>query len=454
MQQSNSSSNLVKKFFKYLIPSVSAMWFFSIYTMVDGIFVGKGVGPLALAAVNLSMPYINTIFAVALLVAVGSSTLITFYFGQDKKEKSNEIFTLNIIILSFLGITISILSVLFLEKIALFLGATPETLPYVKDYLKIIIIFSTFFMVAYSLEVLVKADGFPIYSIIFVTIAAFTNIVLDYIFVIRLNYGVKGAAIATGMSQFISCIAFLLHFIIGKSNLKFTKLKLNFSYMKNIFIIGFPESLTELSAGFTTFVFNFAILKYIGPYGIAAFGVIMYINNLVLMTMIGINQGMQPLISYYNGKGDDKNISKLLSLSLKTSVGFAILFFVSSQLFTQELVSLFIEPSNIEAFQISLEGLKIFSFGFLVCGFNIIFSGYFTALKETNKATTISMLRGYILISLSLFVLPMLLDDFGIWVSPFIYEIVTLGITLTIYFKSRLVVQKTSSSSLVSSSRS
>ncbi|SKC84473.1 MATE family efflux transporter [Maledivibacter halophilus] len=443
MQQSISDSfSLVKKFFKYLIPSVSAMWFFSIYTMVDGIFVGKGVGPLALAAVNLSMPYINIVFAISLLIAVGSSTLITFYLGQNRKEKSNEIFTINIIFLSCLGVILSILSLLFLEKIAIFLGATPETLPYVKDYLQIIIIFSTFFMVAYSLEVLVKADGFPIYSIIFVTLAAITNILLDYIFVIRLNYGIKGAAIATGMSQFTSCLAFLLRFILGKSNLKFTKIKINFSYIKNIFIIGFPESLTELSIGFTTFMFNFVILKYIGPYGIAAFGVIMYIYNLILMTMIGINQGMQPLVSYYNGKGNDKSIRKLLSLALKTSLFFAVFFFISSQVFTKQLVGLFIAPSNIKAFQIALEGLKIFSFGFLICGFNIIFSGYFTALKETNKATAISLLRGYILISLTLLISPIIGQDFGIWISPFIYEIITLCITLTIYFKIKPMEEK------------
>src|SRR5699024_10633205 len=129
------------------IPSVSAMWFFSIYTMVDGIFVGKGVGPFALAAVNLSMPFVNTIFAVALLVAIGSSTLITFYFGKNEREKSNEIFTLNVIILSALGVITSIVSLLFLDKIAIFLGATEETFIYVKDYLRIIILFSTFFIV-------------------------------------------------------------------------------------------------------------------------------------------------------------------------------------------------------------------------------------------------------------------------------------------------------------------
>ncbi|WP_129598655.1 MATE family efflux transporter [Anaerophilus nitritogenes] len=434
--------SLTKKFFKYLIPSVSAMWFFSIYTMIDGMFVGKGVGPIALAAVNLSMPFINSIFALSLLVSVGSSTLITFYFGKNQKQISNEIFTLNVIFLSVIGILISIFSIIFLDQIAIFLGATPETLPFIKDYLSIIIIFSSFFMVAYSLEVLVKADGFPIYAIIFVVLAAFINILLDYVFVILFDYGIKGAAVATGISQFISCIAFVVHFIRGKSNLKFVKIGMNLNYIKQIIIIGFPESLTELSAGFTTFIFNFIILKHIGPSGIAGFGVIMYINNLVLMTMIGINQGIQPLISYYNGTGEYKNIKKLLDLALKTATVFALIFFISSQFFTEQLVSFFIDPSNGTEFKISTYGLKIFSIGFLICGFNIILSGYFTALKLIQKATIISTLRGYLFITLTLFLLPIMLQDLGIWIAPFVNEILTLGIAIYLYLDYKVTIQK------------
>lgn len=441
-QDVSSERQLTKKFFKYLIPSVSAMWFFSIYTMVDGIFVGKGVGPFALAAVNLSMPFVNTIFAVALLVAIGSSTLITFYFGKNEREKSNEIFTLNVIILSALGVITSIVSLLFLDKIAIFLGATEETFIYVKDYLRIIILFSTFFIVSYSLEVLVKADGFPIYSIVFVTLSALTNIVLDYILVIRFDYGIKGAAFATGLSQFISCVGFLIHFIVGKSNLKFVKPEFDFKLIKKLFVLGIPESLTELSAGFTTFVFNYVILRHIGPEGIAAFSVIMYLNNLVLMSMIAVNQGMQPLISFYNGREDQKSIKRLLALALKTSLIFGLVFFIASQLFNEQLVSLFLKASNKEAFQISLKGLKIFSFGFLVCGLNIVFSGYFTALKETKKATIISSLRGYILICIVLFILPNIFGDVGIWIAPLVYEALTLFITLTIYGRSKVALKE------------
>lgn len=426
----DGQKSLIKTFFKYTLSSIGAMWVFSIYTMVDGIFIGKGVGPTALGAVNLSMPFINTIFAIALSIAVGSSTLISFYLGRNEPQKGNEIFTLNFIVLTALSIGVSLLSLIFLDNLALFLGATSENLVYVKDYLRIIIIFSTFFIVGYSLEVLVKADGYPAYSILFVSIGGLANIILDYLFVIVLDHGVQGAALATGISQLVAYLGFLSHFLFGKSKLRFTKVKMDWSIVKRMFITGFPDSITELSAGITVFLFNYSILKYIGTDGVAAFGVIMYINNLALMTMVGINQGMQPLISFYNGREDGEKAKKILRYGLEFSMAFALLFLFVCQFFTDQLVALFIDPTNKAVFDISRNGLKVFSLSFLICGLNVILSGYFAALKQSSKATCISLLRGIIAIAAFILLLPHLWGDFGIWISPIFSEIATLSVTL------------------------
>lgn len=432
MSSIKKEKSLFRRFLTYLVPSISAMWFFSIYTMIDGIFVGRGVGPLALASVNLAMPFINTVFAVSLLISVSSSTMITYYLGKGNKTKGNEIFTLNFIVLGTLGILITIFSLVYLDNIANFLGATDDTIHYVKDYLRIIIISSTFFMLAYSLEVLVKADGFPIYSIVFVTVAAITNIILDYILVIHFDFGIRGAAIATGMSQLTSFIGFLTHFIFGKSNLKFVKPSMNFGYIKKMFVIGFPESLTELSAGFIIFIFNFFIIRTIGENGLAAFSVIMYINNLAIMTMIAINQAMQPLVSFFNGREEKLKVQKLFNMSLKTAVFWGFVFFIGSQLFTENLIRLFISPDNTEVFEIAYYGLRIFSFGFLVSGINIVISGYFTALKDTKRAALISVLRGYVFITISLVLFTNIFGEVGIWFSPIINELLTLLVSIYI----------------------
>ncbi|WZL72977.1 MATE family efflux transporter [Clostridiaceae bacterium 35-E11] len=437
MKKQDNCKGLTKKFLNYLLPSISAMWVFSIYTMVDGIFVGKRVGPIAIAAVNLSMPFINTIFGIALLIAISSSTLISIFLGRKETQKSNELFTLHIIILLVLATVITSLSLLFLENLATFLGADARTLDYVKDYLQIIITFSVFFMVAYSLEVLVKTDGFPTYAIVFVSVAAATNIILDYVFVMVFNYGIKGAALATGISQLVSCLGLLAHFLIGKSKLKFVKVKFDWNIVKSMFTIGFPDAVTEFSAGITVYLYNYILLRYIGADGIAAFSVIMYLNNLVIMTMVGITQGMQPLVSFFYGGGDKESIKRIFHMALKSVTMASILFIAVSQCFTDELISMFIDSSNNTIYQLSKEALHIFSFSFLLCGFNIVISGYFTARKETKKATLISMLRGLILIAAFVLILPPVWGGLGIWISSIFNEMATLLISLLLLTRSK-----------------
>lgn len=424
-----------KQFMKYLIPSVSAMWFFSIYTMIDGMFVGRGVGDQAFAAVTLAMPYINLIFALALLIAVGASTWITYFLGQGKGEKGNQIFTLTVVTLTLLGLLITTLSIVFIEPLVQFLGATDETFQYIKDYLTIVISFSTFFMVAYSLEVLVKADGYPSLSITYVTLAAVINIVFDYIFVIRLGMGIKGAAYATGLSQFLSCLAFLSHFFTKRSRLKFVRPSFKWDDFKKIISVGFPEALTELSLGFTTFAFNFFIIRWVGPHGVTAFGVLVYLNNFVLMTMIGINQGMQPLISFYNGSKETLNIKKIRKLAFKTVLAFSAFFFLLTQLASEYLVRLFISPADAESFLLAIDILPIFGLGFLLTGTNVFLSGYFTAMKEAKIASTLSVMRGYALVFLSLFMMTFILGGQAIWYAPIVYETLTLLVGISFFLR-------------------
>ncbi|WP_425540254.1 MATE family efflux transporter [Microaceticoccus formicicus] len=428
----SSGPGLRRQFYKYLLPSIGAMWFFSIYTMIDGIFVGKGVGPNALAAVNLSMPFISTVFALALLFSVGGSTLITFNLGKRDYNNSNKIFTLTLILVMIVSIFISLIALINLDSLVNMLGSSSQTAPYVKDYLRIIIIFSPFFMLAYTLEILVKADGNPGHSLILVFISAVINIVLDYVLVIKYNYGIKGAAVATGISQMIACIGYLTHFILGKAQLKIVKPDFSFDYIKSIIKLGFPESLTEFSGGFATFMFNFAIIRYLNSDAIAAFSVIMYMNNLVLSTMVAINQGVQPLISFYHGKADGQCIKKLSKLTIKSAIIWSLFFFILSRLLTAEIVSLFISHENTELYNISVQGLKLYSYSFLIAGFNIIISGFLTAIKNSGSAMIVSTLRGYVTISFTLLVLPIMIGSQGIWLSAIISELLTIIISIII----------------------
>lgn len=432
MERKLEKKNLRRKFLKYTIPSVCAMWVYSLYTMIDGIFVGRFVGPTALASVNLAMPFVNFIFASSMLFSTGASTIIAIYLGKKYYKKANETFTINLIFIIIFSLIILIFSLLNLEKLALFLGATPTTLEIVKEYLKIIIFFNGFFIVSYCLEVIVKTDGFPYFAIIGVCLSALTNIFLDYIFVVKLNLGVAGAAYATGISQFVACVFFLVHFFRKNSTLSFVKVKFDFSILKRILSIGVPDCITEASTGVVLFMFNQIILKHLGENGIVTYSIISYVNTLVLMTMIGITQGMQPLCSYYYGKEDTTTIRKLLKMSFKTVAVVSAFVFIMVIGFSENIVNIFIKGADAELFNYSVYAFKIFSTSFLVVGYNILISGFFASIEKPTKAIIISLSRGFVTIVVSLFIMTALFDDTGIWIATLVSEILCIIISFSI----------------------
>ena len=432
MKNKEEMKILRRKFLKYTIPSVCAMWVYSLYTMVDGIFVGRGVGPSALAAVNIAMPFVNFIFASSMLFASGASTIISIYLGKKDYKEANEAFTLNTISIIAFSLIILVLSLLNLERLALFLGATSTNLSMVMDYLKIIICFNGFFIVSYCLEVIVKTDGFPYFSIIGVLLSALVNIALDYALVIKLQLGVSGAAYATGISQVVACIFFFIHFLRKNSTLKFVKFHYAFKTLKRILSIGLPDGITEVSTGVILFMFNQIILKHLGENGIVTYSIISYINTLVLMTMMGIAQGMQPLSSYYYGKGDALTIRKLLKMSFKMVTIISALVFILAMVFSKDIVNIFIKGADAELFNYSVYAFKLFSMSFLVVGYNILISGYFASIEKPSKAIIISLSRGFVTISLALFTMTALLGSIGIWMATFVSELLCIIISLTV----------------------
>ena len=429
------SKSLFKQFLRYLGPSVVAMWVFSLYTIVDGIFVSKGVGELALASVNISMPFINFVFAISVLFSTGASTVIAMYLGKKDLENANEAFSLNLFTITILAIIITVTSILGLDYLAKVLGATPDTIGYVKDYLFIVSLFNIFFIVSYSLEVIVKADGFPFLATIGVVISAITNIVLDYIFVIKLGYGIKGAAVATGIAQVLSTVFFLSHFLRKKSTLRFVKFKFSFNTIKRIISLGFPDCTSELSVGIVTILFNQTLLRLIGQDALISYSVICYVNTLILMTMIGITQGAQPLISFYFGADEIDKVNHLLKMGLKTVLVTSIVVFVSSILFATNITSLFINPNETQLFNSTVSVFKLYSISFLFVGFNLIISGFFVAIEQPLFSSIISLGRSLVLVTISLFLITKLFGGDAIWITTAVSEFVCLIIALSLLFK-------------------
>lgn len=419
----------VKIFFKYVIPTILAMWVFSIYTLVDGLFVSHFVGPEAFAAVNLSMPVNNTLFSFGILISVGTSTRIGICLGQGKIDKANEIFSSAIFISGILALLTSLLLLIFIHPLANFLGARGPMHQMVVCYLSWVLPFTFFFILSYIFEVLVKVDGVPILSTIGVLSSAITNIFLDYLFIRHFGWGIQGAAFATGLAQLLSFLIFLSHFLKKKGRLKILRIKPKLASLTSAARIGFGDFLTELSYGAILFFFNRSLLSIYGEVGLISYTVINYLSLLLTMTMSGITQGCQPLFSVFYGKEDPRSIRKIFRLALLSVLVASLLFFIPAQLIPDRLISLFISPKNTEAFALTHYALRLYSTAYLFLGYNIFVGGMMAALNQPRFGILISFSRGFLFILLSLTLFKSLAPS-KIWLAATTSEVFTLLLTL------------------------
>ena len=433
--------NHKKQFFKFVIPSVVSMLVFNLYTMVDGIYVARFVGEHALSAVNISMPYVNFIFAFSILFSVGTSTVVAIFRGENNMKSANETFTRNTIFLTVCALIITLLALVFQNELALFLGASEVTLPYVHDYLGVLIWFTFFFIVSYYMEVLVKTDGFPKLATAAVSVGAVMNIVMDYVLVVHVGMGIRGAAIATGLSQVLTFTVFTIHFLGKRGTIHWCKTTMDLSVYKRIIPIGTADFITELSAGTIIFLFNHAILKHIGDNGVVTYTVITYIYNIVMMTFTGISQGMQPLVSFYRGRREENTCRLFLRYALYSTFAMSMLALAICLFMTPALVSIFIDASRAELFTYTVHAFRIYSLCYLVIGYNIVCSGYFAAVEKSGYSFAISLLRGFVLIAASIWIMGELFQGEGIWYATLVCESSTLVVSIWCMLRSQKKAQ-------------
>ena len=275
----------MKRYLKFIIPSVLSMWVFALYSMVDGFFVSNYVGEVEFSAVNISMPIITIFFATGILFSIGTQAKVGMNLGKGDFNLANKIFSTSIVSLIFIGILFSGVIYILLDKIIYILGASDATSEFVREYLATIVPFGVFFMLSYQLEVLVKVDGAPHISALSVIIAAVSNIVLDYLFIVELHMGIFGAALATGIAQAISSFSFILYFSRKTGRLRFVK-NFDFSILKSTLPLGVGDAISEVAIGFTVFLFNVNLFKVYGEDAVIAYTVISYVSVFVTVTMV------------------------------------------------------------------------------------------------------------------------------------------------------------------------
>lgn len=410
------------------------MIIFSLYSMVDGFFVSKYVGVEALSAVNLSMPFINIVFALGIIAAVGSQTMCGVFIGRKNYMKANNIFSFNIRTVTIFSIILTVLFYFNMDTIAKLLGATEDLKPLVIEYLGHIVYFVPFLMISYNFEVMVKVDGFPRLAVATVITCGLSNVILDYVFVGLMGHGLAGAAVATGFSQVISTVVYLIHFTVGKSNLEFVEVKFSFDTLKSIFSLGVGDFVSEVGIAMIVLFYNIFIIKFLGEKSIATFSVISYVNNLALTCFAGITQGTQPLLSYYYGKKDYDSLKKLFRLATAAIFVTGVVFLAASQLFPERIFRIFLDVDK-ETLSYSVESLRKFSISFMITGFNVLIAAVCVSFLKPKYSVTINILRSFVTIYLALFVLTML-EPRLIWFASALSEAVTL--IFAYYFYKRL----------------
>lgn len=421
---------LRKKFLKFTLPSIASMWVFSLYTIVDGIFVARGVGEQAMSAVNLSMPFTSLVFMIGILLATGTSTVISIALGRKELGAARNYFNQNLVVTGLVSLLLTALVLLNLEGVALFLGATEHTLEYVKEYVGTIGVFAVFFTISYNLEVQVKANGAPQVSTVGVLSCALMNVALDALFVLVFDWGVWGAALATGLAQVTSTAVFLAYFLTHRERLRLGRFCPELKVYRRILPLGLSEGLNELSNGLVIFLFNRTILNVIGEGGLPTYTIISYVNTLVLMTMTGTAQGMQPLVSFHLGAGERKNCHRLLKYALAAVTLFALVFFGLAQLGAPAVVAAFLERDS-GIFDPSVRALRMYAWAFLVLGYNVVLAAFFTAVERPAPAFSISLGRSLVFIVISLGVMSSLFGAEGIWCSTLVSELACLVLTVS-----------------------
>lgn len=428
--------SLLKQFFHFSAATVASLMVFSLYSIVDGLFVARGVGEYAMTAVNLSVPFVNLLFSIAVIFAVGTSTIIAYLLGQKNAQSANKLFSQNLVTLVVIGVTISVLVLAFTEPLARLLGAEEVTLEYTIHYLQGLAPFAVCFMISYNLEVLVKTDGRPRLALVTVCVGCVTNCVLDYLAIFHWGLGIWGAAAATGVSQLLTCLIYLTHFLGKHTTFHPVRFRMDWKIYRRLLPIGISDGLTELCNGLMIFLFNHTILRCIGTDGLVAYTIIAYANTLVINITMGVSQGSQPLISFQNGRGDGTAIGNLLRYGLRTMCGIAAVCFTVLFLAAPKLVAVYLPEAGAEMLTFATDAFQRYSLCYLPVGFNIYIAGFLTAMERPLPAVSISTGRGLILQGSILLLLAAVLGGSSIWFAPVISEMLCLG--LSVFFLLRL----------------
>ena len=423
--------NAGKKLRKFIFLNVFAMMGMSCYILADTIFISVANGTLGIAALNLTLPVYGLLFAIGSLIGIGSATRYSLCKMTDN-ETSKLYFSNALMFAVLIGTGFTLLGYFFPAPILKLMGADADILSIGTEYLQIAMLFSPFFIANYTFTAFVRNDNAPNIAMAATLLSSLFNIVFDYVFMFPMHMGMRGAALATGVSPIISIGICMIHYLSKKNTIVFKWHLPSFKLLASAASLGVVAFVGEIANSITTLVFNFILLALSGNNAVAAYGVIANIALVGTAIFNGVSQGLQPLASTSYGHGDKEDVKKILRQSLVIAVILSIVLVFAVWVFAQGLVGIFNSVQSAELAKLAVPGLRIYFLGFLVAAVNIVLAGFFSATGQALASSLIAVSRGIVVISLMAFVLSKLFGVTGVWMAFPVTEVVTFGIAMVI----------------------
>lgn len=421
---------------RFTLPNAAMMMFMSLYTIVDGIFVSKFVGTNALSAINIVYPLLTIILAAGIMLATGGSAVIARKQGEHKEKEARSDFSMILMVGVALGVLYGAVCFAFHQPLSRFLGADEALLPYCTQYMMILAVFMPFNILQMLFQTFFVTAGRPGYGLFWTIVSGCANIVLDYIFIVPMNMGVAGAALGTAFSYIIPSIAGLCYFFRRNKSLYIVRPKWNWRALGQSCFNGSSEMVTHLSSAVITFVFNLVMMHFLGADGVAAITIVLYSHFLFTALYLGFSSGVAPIFSYNYGSRNHAQLKRVFRYCLIFVGALSVLLPVLSVVLAKPIVAAF-TPAGTNTYRIAVEGFYLFAWTYLFVGINIFASSLFTALSNGAISAVISFLRTFGFILPSALLLPVLFQEYGIWMATPIAEVAAMVVSVCFLFFQR-----------------
>ena len=419
---------------RFVLPCIGTMLFTSIYGIVDGLCVSNFVGKTAFAAVNLIMPLPMLLGTIGFMLGTGGSAIVGITLGEGDEKKADQYFSLFMITAFLAGIVFTLIGLVIIEPVAKLLGAKGEMLDYALRYGRILLVSLPTFILQNMFQSFFVTAEKPHLGFAFTVGAGCTNMVLDVVLVGMFRWGVEGAAIATFISQVVGGILPVFYFLNrnNTSRLHLGKTAFNGRVLANACINGSSELMTNLSMSLVNILYNYQLLRFAGENGVAAYGVIMYASFLFVAVFVGYAVGSAPIVSYHYGARNHKEVNNLYSMSFRLIGVVAVVLTVGSMFLIPHVARFFV-GYDAELLELTTHAFRVFGLSFLIMGFNVYASSFFTALGDGVTSALISFLRTLVFQVAAVLILPVFLKIDGIWLAVTAAELAALGVSVYMF---------------------